>query len=211
VRGQLEVIADELDGDQRDAFAVATGELDRMARIVDDLLLLARLDEGMELRREPVEVELVLGEASLRAMLLAPRDVRVETESGLFVLADRDRVLQVLSNLVTNAVQHTDESGRIVLAAEQQNGRVLLHVSDDGRGIAPDDLPHVFERLYRGRNAGGETPGGSGLGLAIAASIVTAMDGTIEARSKPDAGAMFTVALPRAEPMTPSGGYLNLK
>src|SRR5205823_1768646 len=74
-RGRLELLADELDGADRGAFEVATGELDRMARIVDDLLLLARLDEGVELAREPVEVELVLREALLRAMLLGRRDV----------------------------------------------------------------------------------------------------------------------------------------
>jgi len=198
LRGQLEVIADELDDDQRPAFAVATGELDRMARIVDDLLLLTHLDEGMQLRREPVELELVLREALLRAMLLAPRDVQVETEPGLYALADHERVLQVLTNLVTNAVQHTDETGRIVLASAQQNGHVRLSVSDDGDGITTDDLPHVFERLYRGRTAQAVVPEGSGLGLAIAASITAAMDGTIEAQSTPGRNTTFTITLPVA-------------
>jgi signal transduction histidine kinase len=199
LRGQLEVIADELDAEQRDSFAVATDELDRMARIVDDLLLLTRLDEGMELRREPVEVELVLREALLRAMLLAPRDFRVETAPDTYVLADHERVLQVVTNLVTNAVQHTDENGRIVLASERRNGTVRLHVSDNGHGIAGDELPHVFERLYRGRNAQAATPEGSGLGLAIAASITAAMNGTIAASSTPGGSATFTITLPAAE------------
>jgi signal transduction histidine kinase len=175
---------------------LATDELDRMARIVDDLLLLARLDEGTELRQEPVEVELVLREALLRAMLLAPREVSVEAEPDLYVLADPDRLLQVLTNLVANAVQHTDERGRIVIASERQNGHVLLRVSDNGEGIPPDELPHVFERFYRGRAAKSTGAGGSGLGLAIAASIVTAMHGTIGARPTSERGAAFTVTLP---------------
>src|SRR5205807_3111626 len=83
LRGQLEVIADELDDDQRPAFAVATGELDRMARIVDDLLLLTHLDEGMQLRRGPVELELVLREGLLGAMLLPTGDGEVGPEAGL--------------------------------------------------------------------------------------------------------------------------------
>ena len=195
-RGQIELLADELDADKRHLCVLATDELDRMARIVDDLLLLARLDEGTELRQEPVEVELVLREALLRAMLLAPRKVSVEAEPDLFVLADPDRLLQVLTNLVANAVQHTDERGRIVIASKRQNGHVLVRVSDNGHGIPPDELAHVFERFYRGRAAKANAAGGSGLGLAIAASIVTAMHGTIGARPTSERGAAFTVTLP---------------
>jgi signal transduction histidine kinase len=199
LRGQLEVVADELDStEQRVSFAVATGELDRMARIVDDLLLLSRLDEGMELRREPIELDLVLHEVLLRAMLLAPRDVRVETEPNTCALGDHERILQVLTNLVTNAVQHTDEAGRIVLSSERRNGHVVLSVSDDGRGISPHELPHVFERLYRGKSARAVLPEGSGLGLAIASSLTAAMGGTIDVGSAPGEGATFTVSLPAA-------------
>ncbi len=198
LRGQLEVIADELEADQRASFTVATDELDRMARIIDDLLLLTRLDEGMELCREPVEIELVLREALLRAMLIAPRDVRVETQPNLYALADHDRVLQVLTNLLTNAVQYTDESGRILLASERRNGHVLVQVSDNGRGISADDLPHVFERLYRGRTAQATAPEGSGLGLAIVASITRALNGTIEVHSTHGSGTTFTITLPVA-------------
>ena len=194
-RGQLELLAGELDGDKRSSLALTTDELDRMARIVEDLLLLARLDEGAELRCEPVEVELVLREALLRAMLLAPRDLSVEAEPDLYVLADPDRLLQVLTNLVANAVQHTDRSGRIVLASQRQNGRTLLRVSDNGHGIPLLELPHIFERFYRGRNAKAATPGGSGLGLAISASLVTAMHGTIEVEPTPARGTTFTVSL----------------
>jgi two-component system OmpR family sensor kinase len=199
-RGQIELLADELDAGKQQLCTLATDELDRMARIVDDLLLLARLDEGTELRQEPVEVELILREALLRAMLLAPRKVSVEAEPDLYVLADPDRLLQVLTNLVVNAVQHTDHAGHIVIASEQRDGYVMMRVSDDGHGIPQDELPRVFERFYRGRTAKANAAGGSGLGLAIAASIVKAMNGTITAHpTSGRGGATFTVSLPAAD------------
>ena len=197
-RGQLEVLAQRVDG--RQSLAVATEELDRMARIVDDLLLLARLDEGMQLRREPVEVELVLREVELRGLLLARRELRVRAEPGIYAIADPDRLLQVLTNLVTNAVRHTGESARIILAARSENGRVLVSVSDDGTGIPPTELPHVFERFYRGGKERASAPDGSGLGLAIARSLVNAMDGSIRVESAPGDGTMFEITLPAADP-----------
>jgi len=199
VRGQIELLANELDTDKRDALLPVTGELDRMARIVEDLLLLARLDEGTELRREPVEVELVLREGQLRAMQLAPREVHVEAQPDVYALADPDRLLQVVTNLVTNAVQHTDETGRITLTSERRNGHVRLRVSDNGHGIPAADLPHVFERFYRGHDGRSAAPEGAGLGLAIAASIVKAMHGQIEAKPASARGATFTVDLPATD------------
>ena len=198
VRGQLEVLAGQLDSSARTLVSKATDELDRMARIVDDLLLLARLDEGMELQREPVEVELVLREALLRAMLLAPRETRVQAEPGIYALGDPDRLLQVLTNLATNAVNHTDETGRIVLESRRENGRVRVHVSDDGNGIPREELPHVFERFYRGGKDRASAPEGSGLGLAIAESLVTAMGGSIRVESAQGVGTTFEVSLPAA-------------
>ncbi len=198
VRGQLEVLANELDDGVRGSLSTATGELDRMARIVHDLLLLSRLDEGMQLQRETVEVELVLREALLRAMLLAQRDVRVQAEPGIYALADADRLLQVVTNLVANAINHTDATGTIALSSRRENGRVLLHVSDNGSGIPREELPHVFERFYRGGKERASTPDGSGLGLAIARSLVAAMGGSIEVRSTQGVGTTFAVTLPAA-------------
>jgi two-component system, OmpR family, sensor kinase len=198
VRGQLELLADELDAAADGTFSVATNELDRMARIIDDLLLLARLDEGMELRREAVEVELVLREALLRAMLTTPRDVGVEAEPGVYALADAERLLQVVTNLVTNAVHHSDETGRIVLAAQRRNGYVQVKVADSGPGIPPGDRPHVFERFYRGAKERASAPEGSGLGLAIASSLVAAMNGTIDVQSVQQRGTTFCISLPAA-------------
>jgi signal transduction histidine kinase len=198
LRGQLELVGDgPASTDQRRSLTMAIDELDRIARIVEDLLTLARLDEGMRLEREPVEVELVLREALLRALLIAPREAQVEAEPGLYALADPDRLLQVVTNLVRNAFQYTEPDSWISLAAAARDGEVLISVSDDGPGISPEDLPHVFERLYRGSGVRSSSDG-SGLGLAIVASLVEAMGGTIDVRSTEGVVTTFTVRLPLA-------------
>lgn len=199
-RGQLELLGDELgDASSRRALGTATDEIDRMGRIVEDLLLLARLDEGLPLGRQPVEVELVLREALLRGTQGATRDARVDTEPGLTALADPDRLLQVVTNLVTNAVQHTDADAALTLSAGRAGERVVLRVADSGPGIPPEDLPHIFERFHRGEPAGTGAPGGTGLGLAIVASLVRAMGGDIDVQSVPGQGTAFTVSLPAAD------------
>jgi signal transduction histidine kinase len=111
------------------------------------------------------------------------------------ISVDRDRLAQVLGNLVGNALRHTPAGGQISLAAAQEGHHVLLTVQDTGAGIPPDDLPHVFDRFYRGsqvREDGSE----SGLGLAIARSIVELHGGTISAESSLGEGTMLTIALP---------------
>jgi two-component system, OmpR family, sensor kinase len=201
-RGQLELLEDGLrDAEGRRSLAVATEELERMRRIVEDLLLLARLDEGMPLRREPVEVELVVREALLRGMLLARREHQVEVEPGLYADADPDRLLQVLTNLVTNAVRHGGEDAMIMIAARRAGEQVEIEVSDTGPGIPPEELPHVFDRLYRGHASRTGVPAGAGLGLSIAYSLTRAMGGDIDVRSEPGHGATFTVELPRTTEM----------
>lgn len=198
VRGQLELLAMDVGTVAgRRSMSIAVEELDRMSRIVEDLLLLARLDEGMPLGRDVVEVELVVGEALLRGMLTSPGQVAVDVPSELCVLADPDRLLQVLTNLVTNAVRH-GQGAAIGIRARQGGDLVRIEVADQGPGIAPDELPHVFERLFRGSKARSDSPGGAGLGLAIAASLVEAMNGTIEAASTLGVGTTFSVILPAA-------------
>ena len=196
VGGQLELLADQLDGSRRNRLRQTEHELERMARIVDDLLLLARLEEGMPLRSEPIELELVVREALLRAMLLAPRSTSTDAEPGLFACGDGERVLQVLTNLVANAVKNTDENDRITLTAGRDNGHALLRVADTGRGIAANELPHVFDRFYRGADQRAAEPEGSGLGLAIARSLVESMHGTIDVDSALGRGTTFTIRLP---------------
>jgi signal transduction histidine kinase len=133
-------------------------------------------------------------------MLLEPRDVRIDAQPGLYALADAPRLLQALTNLVTNAVEHTSRDARISLSSKAESGHVLLRVSDTGQGFPPGDLPHVFERLYRGSPKHTRPPGGDGLGLAITAALVQAMHGSIEVASTVGAGSSFTIKLPLARP-----------
>lgn len=204
VRGQLELLAMDIESlPGRRSMSIAIEELDRMGRIVEDLLLLARLDEGMPLARQTVEVELVVGEALLRGMLTGA-EVDVEIPPGLTVEADPDRLLQVLTNLVTNAVKHASGSP-IFVSANRLADSVRIDVSDRGPGIDPADLPHVFERLYRGAKSRSEAPQGAGqgagLGLAIAKSLVEAMGGRINVASRLGVGTTFTVILHAGEPI----------
>ena len=201
VRGQLELLAMDVESlTGRRSMSIAIEELDRMGRIVEDLLLLARLDEGMTLARDSVEVELVVGEALLRT-IMDSGDVRVQVAPELCILGDADRLLQVLTNLVANAVRH-GRNAPISVRGWPEGDYVKIEVADRGPGISPEDLPHVFERLYRGSKARSESPGGAGLGLAIAASLVKAMDGWVEVTSTLGLGTTFTVTLPGADPVS---------
>ncbi|GAC1364320.1 MAG: hypothetical protein NVSMB32_06770 [Actinomycetota bacterium] len=197
VRGQLELLGmDVHNSEDARSVSIALEELDRMGRIVEDLLLLARLDEGMRLASESVEVELVVGEALLRGMP-AGAVVTVDIPAGLCLDGDADRLLQVLTNLVTNAARHA-AGAPILITGRAEGAEVTLSVADQGPGIAPEDLPHVFERLYRGARARSQAPGGAGLGLAIVASLVRAMGGGITVSSTLGLGTTFTITLPAA-------------
>lgn len=199
-RGHLELLQQELgDGGGRRSLAVATEELDRMGRIVNDLLLLARLDEGMPLARQPVDVELAAREALLRAMQLAPRRIQVEIAPDLHAEADPHRLLQALINLITNAAVHGGADASIRVTGAARDGRALITVADTGPGIPSEDLPHIFERFFRGARAR-TTPGGVGLGLAITASLVRAMGGEIAVQSREGQGTSFTISLPLSRP-----------
>lgn len=195
-RGQLELLQSEVKKPEHNrSLDLAVEELDRMRRIVEDLLLLARVDEGLHIERTPVEAELIIREALLRAMLVDRREATVEADPDLFVQGDQEMLLRVLTNLVRNAVQHTNEEASIRVRARGEGNQVLMEVSDNGPGILPEDLPHVFDRMYRGARARTSSPGGAGLGLAIAWSLVQAMDGEITVASS-EAGTTFALRLP---------------
>lgn len=176
-----------------------------MARIVDDLLLLARLEKGMLLRAEPVEVELVVREALLRAMLLAPRRrPRRGRTRPLRPRADSERLLQALTNLVANAVKHTEPDDAIVLTAARENGHALVRVADSGCGIPPAELPRVFERFYRGADQRADTPRRAPVSGLRSRALVEAMHGAIDVDSSPGVGTTFTLRLPIWTKSTPA-------
>ena len=207
-RGHLELVGRLADPDADRSVHLALEELDRIRSIVEELLLLARLDEGLPLAREPVEVELLLREAALRGMLLGQpggsgvspeHRITVDAPEGLSVTADPDRLLQVVSNLIGNALRHGGDGVSVTLAARAQaGGTTVIDVADTGPGIPAPDLPHVFDRFYRGSAARRGVPGGAGLGLAIVASLVEAMGGAVSARSEVGRGTTFSIHLPGA-------------
>ena len=176
-------------------------ESDRLARLVDDLLALARLDAGQTaIAREPVDLNALVARVVDRLSLRAQeRGVRLENVvAGLPVIpGDGDRLAQVFTNLIDNALKHTPGGGRVKLRGESQAGAVLVHVEDSGPGIPAEELPRIFERFYQVDKArrGGEGRG-SGLGLAISHQIVDAHGGRLTALSAPGQGSRFTVQLP---------------
>ena len=183
-------------------------ETERMSRLVNDLLTLARMDEGNPLNIERINMLDLGAEAIEETRILADdgRDVSLQLtkeDEQLEVLADADRLKQVLLILFDNALKYGRPGigGWVVLAIEKQDNTILLHVIDNGKGIAEVDLPHVFERFYRGQNppsSGYGTPiAGAGLGLSIALAIVHAHQGDLMAQSEPG-NTTFTVTLPQA-------------
>jgi two-component system OmpR family sensor kinase len=198
-RGHLELVGRLDDPDADRSVRLALQELERIGTTVEELLLLARLDEGLPLAREAVEVELLLREAALRGMLLGRGRIDVDAPEGLSVVADPDRLLQVVSNLVGNALRHGGEGVTVTLAARPGPGAtVVIDVADTGPGIPAADVPHVFDRFYRGSAARRGVPGGAGLGLAIVASLVEAMGGAVSVESEVGRGTAFSIMLPSA-------------
>jgi two-component system OmpR family sensor kinase len=182
-------------------------EVNRMSELVDSLLTLARADEGrLPLAVEPCDLRDLVSEAAETANILAePAALAVTTsipETPVLLDVDRNRVRQLLLNLVTNAVKYTRPGGRVTLGLSDQGDTVILTVGDSGIGIAAGDLPHIFDRFWRAdpaRSREGERPG-VGLGLAITKWIAEAHGGTITVHSRPGRGTIFTVTLPRSAP-----------
>lgn len=209
ILGYTEALADgKLQGSPA-IYEAMYNEARLLSHLVDDLRTLSLADAGeLPLNRLPTPpAELLERTAASHAALAAQRGVRLETRlaPGLPPVAvDRERMAQVLANLVSNALRYTPAGGTVTLSAEAQGERVLLRVRDTGPGIEPEHLPHIFDRFYRAdpaRTANGE----SGLGLAIAKSLVEAHGGAIWAESTPGQGATFTVSLPAAAPDEQAG------
>ena len=181
-------------------------EVNRMTELLDALLTLARADEGRaELHREPVDLREIIEEAGETGELLAEHagvgiEIRLPPEP-LVVAVDRSRLRQLALNLIENAVKYTPSGGQVSVELAGSDGRAVFTVADTGIGIAPGDLPHVFDRFWRADSARTRTSerAGTGLGLAICKWIAEAHGGTIEVQSRPGRGTTFTVGLPRSD------------
>ena len=175
-----------------------TREAERMSVLVEDLLLLARLDEGRPLEREPVRLDDLVGEAVETARMVDPeRKIELSTEP-VTVLGDRDRLRQVMDNLLSNVRSHTPAASPARVSVARENGRAVIEVGDSGPGLTEDELGRVFERFYRADSSRARASGGVGLGLSIVAAVARAHGGSVGVSSEQDLGAIFRVELPVA-------------
>lgn len=177
-------------------------ESERMSRLVDDLLALARADDGQRLERAALDVRPLVRDLVRQAQRLhSSRTIHLaelDPRGPICVVANADALTQLVWILIDNAVKHTHPGGRIEIGLIAGNNDATLIVRDDGPGIAPADVDHIFERFYQADPA--RTTGGAGLGLAIARWIVDQHGGRISARNNDDHGATFTVELPSPAP-----------
>jgi two-component system OmpR family sensor kinase len=194
IRGHLELLGS--DPHERDeTMRLVIDELDRMTRIVEDLLVLAKSEHADFLQIHPLDVAEFTHEVATKAAALGNRRWSVGETAQVVVTADRQRLTQALMNLARNAVEHTAEGTLITLGSRVVEGEVQFWVRDQGEGIAPADLERIFERFSRA-TSGRRNAEGAGLGLAIVQVIVSAHGGRVIVDSAPGRGSTFTLALP---------------
>jgi len=204
IQGNLEGLLDGVYQPTAEHINAMLDETRWLARLIDDLRILSLAESGqLVLHKEAIAVDELLADVSTSfcgqaeakgiQLCIAGKD----EFAGVTVNADVERLYQVLGNLVVNALRYTPSGGTITLQGERVPGSVRLIVRDTGKGIAPEDLPSIFDRFWRGDAARSRTEGaGGGLGLAIARQLVLAHGGRIEVESQPGQGATFTVQLP---------------
>nr|WP_283254032.1 HAMP domain-containing sensor histidine kinase [Rhodococcus sp. USK13] len=202
IRGFAELYRQGAMTDTETLMSRIEGEASRMGLLVEDLLMLARLDAQRPLEIRPVDLLSVVSDAVHAARAVEPeRSFALEVGSGPGtpeVLGDEARLRQVLGNLLTNAVKHTPATADVTVRLQTTENRVVLEVADTGPGLSEDDAARVFERFYRADASRTRESGGSGLGLSIVAALVAAHQGTVTVDSRPGEGATFRVELPRA-------------
>jgi two-component system OmpR family sensor kinase len=203
VLANLELLEEELSGEQREAAASALRSSRRMRRLVADLLLLARADAGRVAPHLPVDLsEIVTDAASELEPVAGGHEISISAPSGARVDGARDELHRLVLNLMENALRHTDPGTAVEATVERRNGEVVLAVEDDGPGIPLDQREKVFERFYRGS---GEHSGSSGLGLSIVRAVAESHGGSVRVESPTTTeasiarGTRFVVTLPAAE------------
>jgi two-component system OmpR family sensor kinase/two-component system sensor histidine kinase BaeS len=201
IKGKLEGILDGIYPGTAQHIAPVLEEANLLERLIDDLRLLSLAEAGqLPLHREEVDVRELLESVRLSFAREAARnnvdlnvDVAPDTPA---VDVDAQRMQQVLGNLVTNSLRYTPTGGRVELRAASEDHTVHILIRDTGAGIAPDELPHIFDRFWRSDKARSHTAAGVGLGLAIARQLVEAHGGNISATSEPGHGTTMIVDLP---------------
>jgi heavy metal sensor kinase len=202
LQGELEAIAQKgqtLPEDVRDTIGSALEETHRLAKIVESLLAISRLEAG-EARVQPVRLDLAeLARTTTDHMKLLAEEKHIsmtcDGTDPVEVEADPSRIKQVVVNLLDNAIKYTPEGGEVSISVTQRDGHAVLEVADSGLGISANDLPHVFERFYRADKARSRRMGGTGLGLSIVRSICLAHGGQVTVDSTEGCGSRFRVEL----------------
>ncbi|MEK7248444.1 MAG: HAMP domain-containing sensor histidine kinase, partial [Chloroflexota bacterium] len=177
-------------------------ETDRLSYLVGQMLTLARADSsGAKFERTPVDMSRLAEDMTRQMKLLAAeKEIAMDahTDGAATVSGDEQRLGELLLILLDNSIKYTDRGGKVDVTVGQQNGQVRVAVADNGKGIAPESIPRVFDRFYRADKARSREMGGSGLGLAIAKWITDGHDGRLEIESAPGNGTTVTVELPAA-------------
>jgi two-component system OmpR family sensor kinase len=187
------------------------GESERMKHLVEDLLLLARLDEGLPIEHQPVELVSVVADAIEAGRAMGPEwPLALRATGPVEVLGDRLRLRQVVDNLLANVRAHAPVGTHTVVSVTSDGAHAVVEVADDGPGLSAEEAAQVFERFYRADPSRTRTSGGSGLGLSIVWSIVAAHSGTIAASPGADGGAVFTVRLPASTEEAAIEGSANV-
>lgn len=202
LRGQTEQLLDGITEPTEAHLVSLHDEVLRLGRLTDDLATLAAADAaGLTIHPDRVDLA-ALSRRAVEAMRSRFTDaaltVEVHAPVGVEVVGDATRLTQVVTNLLTNATKFTPPDGTVTVAVDRDETDAVLTVTDTGPGIAADELPHVFERFWRGRAAGGRS--GTGIGLAVVTALVQAHHGAVTATSPAGGGACFTVRLPLAAP-----------
>jgi two-component system, OmpR family, sensor kinase len=194
VRGHLELLGED-PAEREETIALVTDELDRMARFVEDLLLLAKAEQGDFLHLGPLDLDVLTEELYAKAKALADRDWRLSGTGTGRLTGDRQRITQAVMQLAQNAAEHTQPGERISLGSAMSNGEARLWVADSGPGIPPQERDVIFRRFHRAGD-GRRRSDGAGLGLSIVRAIAEAHGGRIELDTREGAGSTFTLIVP---------------
>lgn len=188
--------------EQREALADCIEQSDRILAVLNTLMDISEAETGaLRLRTAPVALDALVGEVvGLYDEVADDKQIEVTVHAAQTVvaMADRDRLRQALANLLDNALKYTGRGGRVVIETQAGDGRATIMIRDTGAGIAPDELPRIWERLYRGDRSRAER--GLGLGLSLVRAYIVAQGGEVTAASIPGEGSTFTVRLPLARP-----------
>jgi signal transduction histidine kinase len=197
IRGHLELLEEDPE-ERRRTLALVLDELERMQRIVNDLLVLAKAEQPDFLDLATVNLTDLTREVYEKAQALGPREWHLERIGRGIIVGDRQRITQAVMQLAQNAVQHTQDKGDIAIGSALRNGEARLWVRDAGEGIPVGEQDQIFQRFSRRRNR--RSSEGAGLGLAIVRAIAEAHHGRVEVDSSPGEGSMFTITIPADQP-----------